>query len=215
LQNTSNGTVASTDYIVSNDVGKSNSFYGDFGINSSQFAGTGALNAANSVYLYSAGSDLAIGTANANAIHFVINSNATDAMTINSSNAVAFNGSYGTAGQVLESNGSGAAPTWVTFSGGATLGNASANAVYYPTFANATTGTFTAANVSPSLNYNPALGDLSSPQFIASNGLIENSNTVSTTYAVAAGRNAMSVGPLTFASGVTVTIPAASRWVIL
>jgi hypothetical protein len=40
-----------------------------------------------------------------NSIHLVTNSSATDAMTINGVGAVAFNGSYGTAGGVLTTNG--------------------------------------------------------------------------------------------------------------
>jgi len=40
--------------------------------------------AANNVYLYSQGADLAIGTGSANGIHFVVNSGATDSMSVNS-----------------------------------------------------------------------------------------------------------------------------------
>jgi hypothetical protein len=82
IQNTSNGTTASVDFIVSNNLGNATAFYGNFGMNSANFAGTGALSSPNSVYLYSSTSDLAIGTTSANAIHFVINSGATDAMTV-------------------------------------------------------------------------------------------------------------------------------------
>lgn len=42
-----------------------------------------------------------------------------------------------------------------------------------------------------------------------------NGNTVSTSYTIPTGKNASSVGPITLASGTTVTIPANSRWVIL
>jgi hypothetical protein len=44
----------------------------------------------------------------------VINGSATDAMTINTSGAIAVNGSYGTTGQVLTTGGSSAVPTWTT-----------------------------------------------------------------------------------------------------
>jgi len=120
----------------------------------------------------------------------------------------------GTTGQILQSNGS-SAPTWVTFQGGATIGNASANATYYPVFANSTTGTFTAANVSATYTFNPSTGDLKAPQYISTNGLIENANTVSTTYTMTAGNNALSVGPMAVANGVTITVPAGNRWVVL
>jgi len=43
LQNTNAGAAASTDFIVSNNSGTSSTLFGDFGINSSVFSGTGAL----------------------------------------------------------------------------------------------------------------------------------------------------------------------------
>jgi hypothetical protein len=49
---------------------------------------------------------------------------------------------------------------------------------------------------------------------ISSNGLSVNSNTVSTSYSIPASNNAMSVGPITVASGQSVTVPSGSRWVI-
>ena len=112
IENKSNGTAASADFIVSNNLGTATTYFGDFGMNSSNFTGTSNLNAANSVYLYAVNTQLAIGTTSANPIHIVTNSNALDAMTIASNNAIAFNGSYGTSGQVLTSGGTGAPPTW-------------------------------------------------------------------------------------------------------
>ena len=53
------------------------------------------------------------------------------------------------------------------------------------------------------------------PQFGASNGLVLNSNTVSTSYTIPTNYNAMSAGAVTVASGVTVAIPSGSRWVVL
>jgi hypothetical protein len=44
---------------------------------------------------------------------------------------------------------------------------------------------------------------------------VENGQTVTATYTIPTGKNASSVGPITLASGVTVTVPSASRWVIL
>ncbi len=43
----------------------------------------------------------------------------------------------------------------------------------------------------------------------------ENGKTVTTNYTITTGSNAMSTGPVTIKSGVTVTIPSGSRWVIL
>ena len=42
-----------------------------------------------------------------------------------------------------------------------------------------------------------------------------NAQTVTTTYSIPSGKNAMSVGPITVNSGVDVTIPSGSRWVLL
>jgi hypothetical protein len=43
----------------------------------------------------------------------------------------------------------------------------------------------------------------------------ENSVTVSTSYTLTTGKNAMSVGPITINSGQSVTIPSGRRWVVL
>lgn len=42
-----------------------------------------------------------------------------------------------------------------------------------------------------------------------------NTTTVTTNITVPAGQNAVSVGPITVNSGITVTIPSGQRWVIL
>jgi hypothetical protein len=44
---------------------------------------------------------------------------------------------------------------------------------------------------------------------------VENGQTVTSSYQLPAGKNASSVGPITINSGVSVTVPSASRWVIL
>ena len=43
----------------------------------------------------------------------------------------------------------------------------------------------------------------------------ENSPTVTTSYTLSTGKNAMSVGPITINGGATVTVPSGARWVIL
>jgi hypothetical protein len=85
LQNKSNNNAASTNFNVSNDQASSTTNYGEFGMNSSAFVGTGAFSAAGNVYLASASTDLAIGTYGSNAIHFVVGNGSTDAATISSS----------------------------------------------------------------------------------------------------------------------------------
>ena len=46
-------------------------------------------------------------------------------------------------------------------------------------------------------------------------GLYEHANTISANYSITAGNNAMSAGPVTIASGVSVTVPTGSRWVVV
>lgn len=43
----------------------------------------------------------------------------------------------------------------------------------------------------------------------------ENGQTVTTNYSVTSGKNALSAGPVTINSGVTVTVPSGSAWVVL
>ena len=45
--------------------------------------------------------------------------------------------------------------------------------------------------------------------------IYENADDISANYSITAGKNAFSVGPITIASGVTVTVPSGQRWVIL
>ena len=66
-----------------------------------------------------------------------------------------------------------------------------------------------------SVNLDQSTGTAFVPALNASNGLILNNTTVSTSYTINGGANAMSVGPITVASGVSVTVASGSRWVIL
>ena len=77
-QNTNSGAAASVDIVVANNLATATTFYGNFGMNSSGFAGSGAFNKASAVYLTATSGDLAIGTTTANPIHFVYNGGATD-----------------------------------------------------------------------------------------------------------------------------------------
>ena len=104
LQNTNNGSASSVDFIISNDLGTASTYYGDFGINSSGFTGTGSLNLPNAVFLYSQSSDLALGTIGANAIHFSTNSASTDAMTIFGNANVSISSNLTTAGTTTVGN---------------------------------------------------------------------------------------------------------------
>jgi hypothetical protein len=46
-------------------------------------------------------------------------------------------------------------------------------------------------------------------------GYIENSATISVSSTINAGNNAISSGPVTINSGITVTVPSGSRWVVV
>jgi hypothetical protein len=109
-------------------------------------------------------------------------------------------------------------PTWAAAaSSGITItDDTTTNATRYLTFTSATSGSITSENVSSTkLKYNPLSGELTSPIQIASNGLQVNSQTVSVSYTIASGNSAMSSGPITLSSGVSVTISSGSRWVVL
>lgn len=55
----------------------------------------------------------------------------------------------------------------------------------------------------------------SAPIFQASNGIFINTTTISSSYTIATGTNGQSVGPVTIASGVSVTVSSGQRWVVL
>ena len=53
------------------------------------------------------------------------------------------------------------------------------------------------------------------PQLGATNGIFINNSIIGTNYTVPTGYNAMSVSPVTLSSGVSVTVPASSKWVVI
>jgi hypothetical protein len=134
-------------------------------------------------------------------------------------------------------------PTLVTPAlGTPTSGNFSTGTFTWPTFNQNTTGTasnvtgvvavpnggtgltsLTAGNIpygngtgayssTASLNYTGTT--LSAPNVTASNGLFINATTVSSSATVGTGFNAHSIGPVTIASGQTVTVASGQRWLI-
>lgn len=128
------------------------------------------------------------------------------------------NGSGGFSNVTIGSN--------LTFTGGtlsATSGSAvsisndtSTSSNLYPLFANATTGTVsTIYTGNANLLYKPSTGELQAQEVIAANGIIVNSATVAASYSIPSGSNAMSAGPITVASGQTVTVPSGSTWVVV
>lgn len=101
--------------------------------------------------------------------------------------------------------------------GGAALSNDTSTATnVYPLFAAATTGTASTLYTSNAKYlYKPSTGELSVSAPRASNGIVVNSATISANYTIATGDNAMSAGPVSVASGVTVTVSSGSRWAVV
>ena len=56
---------------------------------------------------------------------------------------------------------------------------------------------------------------LSLPRIDVSSGIIENKKNIDTNYTIGSGNNAMSAGPTSIDSGVTVTVPSGSSWTII
>lgn len=109
-------------------------------------------------------------------------------------------------------------PTWAAAAAtGITISDdTTTNATRYLTFTSATTGSITSENVSSTkLKYNPSTGELSAPAQISSNGININSTTVAASYTIGSGFNGMSVGPMTVASGQSVTVASGQRWLVL
>jgi hypothetical protein len=87
LQNTSNNTNASCDFVVCNDASTDSANYGNFGINSSTYSGTGIFNQPGAVYLTSTSAPLGLGTTTDHDIRFSRNSEATDSLTLGANDA--------------------------------------------------------------------------------------------------------------------------------
>ena len=100
--------------------------------------------------------------------------------------------------------------------GGAALSNDISTASnLFPLFASATTGTASSVFTSNAkLLYKPSTGEFQASVPVALNGIVVNSQTVATSYTIAAGYSGMSAGPVTVASGQSVTVSSGSRWVV-
>jgi len=86
----------------------------------------------------------------------------------------------------------------------------------YPIVAASTTGTIATVYTSnANYLYKPSTGELQALELVATNGIVVNSATVSTSYSIPSGSNASSAGPIAVASGVTVTVPSGSTWVVV
>jgi hypothetical protein len=89
------------------------------------------------------------------------------------------------------------------------------NATMYPVWVTANTGNLPLKTSSGDITFNPSTGLLNSKAIGASNGIVINNMTISASYSIPSGYGASSVGPVTVASGQSVTVPSGSRWVVL
>jgi hypothetical protein len=102
------------------------------------------------------------------------------------------------------------------------------NATRYIVFTDNSTGGYKRLNEDSALNYNPSTNTLTAGVFVgdgsaltgidagAKNGIFwENGQNVTTSYTITNGKNAMSAGPITINSGVTVTVGAGETWTVV
>jgi hypothetical protein len=106
--------------------------------------------------------------------------------------------------------------SWASVGGAAISNDTSTASALYPLFASATSGTaLTIYTSNAKMLYTPSTGEFQSYELNATNGLLLNNATVSASYSIASGTNAFSVGPITVATGQSVTVASGQRWVVL
>jgi hypothetical protein len=108
---------------------------------------------------------------------------------------------------------------WSSVGGSAITNDTTTATNLYPAFLNATTGTATAIFTgNANLLYKPSTGELQARVPVALNGLFVNATTLVSSYTIASGQSANSVGGssgFTIPGGLSVTISSGSRWVVL
>ena len=109
--------------------------------------------------------------------------------------------------------------SWGTVTAGATISNDTTTSTnLYPLFAAATSGVPTTIYTgNTKYLYKPSTGELSAPAPIATNGLFVNATTLVSSYTIASGQSANTIGGVsgfTIPSGLSVTVSTGSRWVI-
>ena len=93
---------------------------------------------------------------------------------------------------------------------------ASSNSGSLVNFSAGTKDVFVTYPAGKSVYWDSTLGDAAAaPEITATNGLFVNNMTVATSYSIPSGYSASSTGPITVSSGVSITVPSSSRWVIL
>lgn len=110
-----------------------------------------------------------------------------------------------------------ASNTISSIGGGAVItDDTSSSSARYLVFDDATSGDMTTVGVSSTkLTFTPSSGRLQSVGVGAASGVLEMANSVSANYAIAAGYNAISAGPMTIEVGAELTIPDGSVWTVV
>jgi len=104
---------------------------------------------------------------------------------------------------------------WASVGGAALSNDTSTASNLFPLFASATSGTASTLFTSNAkLLYKPSTGELQASELVASNGLVLNATNIAASYTIGTGFNAMSVGPVTVASGQSVTVSSSQRWLV-
>jgi hypothetical protein len=104
---------------------------------------------------------------------------------------------------------------WASVGGAAISNDTTTSTNIYPISAAATSGTASTVYTSNAkFLYKPSTGELQASEMVATNGLFVNATTVAASYTIASGYNAQSVGPVTIASGQSVTITSGQRWLV-
>ena len=135
-------------------------------------------------------------------------------------------GTLGTTGWGLLSS-STAGSTYMPLAGGTFTGNVGSSATGYLQIASGTTAQRPGSPSAGMVRWNSSLSRFEGYGTAwgaigggatgggSDNVFYENDQTVSTDYTLTSNKNAMSAGPITIASGITVTVPAGSNWSIV
>jgi hypothetical protein len=188
MQNKSATAGASTDFAVSNNLGTDSTYYGEFGMNSSVFSASTPVDffsINNGVYFSGHDGDVTVGSGNGYKTYLAWGATGASAHVINTSGAIGLNtnlgatpatsgtANFGSAGQVLTSQGSASTPTWATPSvtpyPGAGIANSTGTA-WGTSYTTTGSGTVLALATSPTF-VTPVLGTPSSGTLTSCTGL--------------------------------------------
>jgi hypothetical protein len=181
LQNTNSGAASSVDFIVSNDVGTSSTYYGDFGMTSSGYntPGQNIINTPSTVYLQAVSAPLAIGTLGAFTVSFYANS---------------------TLAAQISSAGLFTANSFASSSAAITGGSINSTPVGATT---ASTGAFTTLSATGAITHNTTTNN----QSYTTTG----AGTITMTSGTAGNINNMNIGATTAGTGAFTSLTATSR----